>query len=105
MSGRGSKVGHKVLCKDPPAKFWEFNRNVLRLKRDFYEVLVARYAVPCKPDTGEPYRATELASFLHIHPELYLNRLAKARAGYRSLIFAIETPCFVKNLDLMQAVA
>ena len=102
MSGRGSKVGHKILCRDPPEKFWEFNRNVLRLKREFYEVLVARYAVPCRYDTGEPYRATELAAFLGICPEIYLDRLNKARAAYRSLIFPMP---FVKDLVLSAAVA
>jgi hypothetical protein len=98
LSGRGSRVGHKILCRDPPARFWEYNRNVLRLKRELYEVLVARYAVPCRYDTGEPYRATELAGFLGVTPEVYLDRLGKARAGYRRLIF--PEPAFEQYLAL-----
>lgn len=89
MSGRGSKVGHKILCLDPPPRFWEFNRNVLRLNRELYEVLVARYALPCKYDTGEPYRAVELAAFLGIPLSTYVNRLDAARASYRRLIFPL----------------
>lgn len=87
MSGRGSKVGHKVLCLDPPARFWQFNSNVMQLNRELYEVLVARYAVPCNYDTGQPYRAVELAAFLGIPISKYVDRLALARAGYKRIVF------------------
>jgi hypothetical protein len=100
MSGRGSKVGHKILCLDPPPKFWEFNRNVLQLKRELYEVLVARYAIPCKYETGEPYRATELAAFLGIPISTYVDRLNKARIAYRGLIFPIF---YVRGPQLLSA--
>lgn len=89
LCGRGSRVGHRVLCVDPPehSKFWEYNRNVLKLKREHYEVLVGRYALPCKPHNGEPYKVTELAPLLGISPEEYLDRLSAARAAYRRVIF------------------
>lgn len=89
LSGRGSRIGHRILCKDPPAssKFWEYNRTVLKLRRELYEVLVARYAVPCRYDTGQPYRAVELAEFLGLPLHVYVDRLAEARAAYRRLIF------------------
>lgn len=91
LCGRGSKIGHKVLCIDPQDdKFWEFNRNILKLNREFYEVLVARYAVPCRHDTGEPYRATDLARFLGLSISTYVERLNAARAGYRSIVFPAQ---------------
>jgi hypothetical protein len=89
FSGRGNNPGHRVLCIDPPTRtrFWEINANILMMRREFYEVLVARYALPCKPSTGHPYYASELAGFLGITPELYLERLARATRGYKSIIF------------------
>jgi hypothetical protein len=85
---RSGIAGHKVLCVDPPArtKFWEINSRVLLLRRELYEALVAAYALPCKQD-GQPYRATEKATFLGITPELFLDRLARGKRGYKSLIF------------------
>lgn len=88
FSGRANNPGHRILCVDPPkrSRFWEINANVLMMRREFYEVLVARYALPMK-DTGQPYYVSEIAGFLGITPELYLERLARATRGYKGIIF------------------
>jgi len=86
LSGRADRPGHRVLCIDPPEHFWEKNRRVLMLRRELYEVLVARYCVPLKRD-GQLYRVSELAGFLGIAPETYLFRIAQAKRGYKRLLF------------------
>ena len=87
FSGRGDNPGHRILCVDPPARFWEINRNVLMLRRELYEALVAKYALPCRPGTAEHYYTSELAGFLRIEPELFLDRLIAGKRGYRRMIF------------------
>lgn len=96
FSGRGDNPGHRVLCIDPPERFWDINRRVLFLRREFYEALVARYALPCKP-TGIPYYPSELAGLLRVKPHTYVDRLASGRRGYRRLVFQ-------ENLVLSEAV-
>ena len=89
LCGRGSRTGHRILCLDPPARsrFWEINRQVLQLQREQYEVLAARYALPCKPD-GQPYSGREIAPFLGVSEPLFWHRLSAARNAYRRLIFS-----------------
>jgi hypothetical protein len=98
FSGRSDNPGHRVLCIDPPerSRFWEINRSVLMLRREFYEVLVAKYALPPKV-TGHYHYISELARFLHIEPETFIDRLSRARRGYRGLAFQ-------ENLALTAAV-
>jgi hypothetical protein len=88
LSGRSERPGHRILCIDPPTRtrFWEINARVLMLKRELYEVLVARYCLPMKQD-GQPYRTTEVAPFLGISPPLFADRLMRARLGYKRMIF------------------
>lgn len=88
LSGRGNNPEHKILVIDPPerVRFWEKNARVLMLRREYYEALVAYYCLPMKKD-GHPYRASELGEFLGIKPEAYLDRLARGRRGYKSLLF------------------
>ncbi len=87
FSGRTDNPGHRIVCVDPPERFWEINRNVLLLRRELYEVLVARYALPMK-STGHPYYVSELSEYMRIKPETFLDRLAKAKRGYKSIIFS-----------------
>ena len=85
-SGRSDNPQHRILCTDPPPIFWEINARVLMLRREYYEVLVARYALPCKAD-GQPYRTTEVAPLLGITAEVFADRLYLARKGYKRMIF------------------
>lgn len=88
FSGRSDNPGHRVLCLDMKPRAWAINGRLYRyLPMALIEALTARYCLPVKPD-GQPYRATELAEFLGIKPEDYINRLARGRALYRSLIFS-----------------
>lgn len=88
FSGRSERPGHRILCVDPPAhsKFWEINRSVLLLRRELWEVLVARYALPVKP-TGQPYYISELAGFLSVSPNAFVDRLSGAKRGYKRILF------------------
>lgn len=87
FSGRSDNPGHRILCLDMKPRAWEINGRIYRyLPMDEIEALTARYCLPVRSD-GQPYRATELAGFLRIDPEDYLQRLANGRASYRALIF------------------
>jgi hypothetical protein len=88
LSGRSDRPGHRILCIDPPERvgFAALNNRVLMLRREFYEVLVARYALPCKAD-GQPYRSSEVAPMLGISGSLFADRLTRARTGYKRMIF------------------
>lgn len=88
LSGRSDRPGHRILCVDPPEKsrFWEINRRVRKLDRELFEVLVARYALPCRPD-GQPYRSSEVAPLIGISGTLFAMRLSAARVHYKRLIY------------------
>lgn len=99
MSGRGDRPSHRVLCVDPKPRFWEINSRIMRLRREFYEVLVARYALPCK-SSGQPYTAREVAPLLGITSGEFAERLRLARLGYKRILFAEVR----ENVDISSAV-
>jgi hypothetical protein len=86
--GRSERPGHRILVIDPPerSKFWQINARILMLRRELYEVLVARYCLPVK-STGHPYYPSELATFLGITAHVYAERLALARRTYQGILF------------------
>ena len=90
MSGRGGKVGHKVLCLDMPQRAWEINRRVFELPTDYISVLIARYCLPVKLHNGQPYESWELAELLDVELRTYQYRLTQARKCYKRLLFGAE---------------
>lgn len=90
LSSKTNKSGHKILCVDPPerSRFWEIHPRVLSLRpqRELYEVLVARYALP-RRDDGREFYISELAGFLGITVDSFVERLARAKRGYKVQLF------------------
>jgi hypothetical protein len=87
FSGRADNPGHRILCLDMKPRAWQINGRIyVHLPMAQIEAITARYCLPVRPD-GQPYRATELAGFLGIAPEDYLDRLARGRASYKAVIF------------------
>lgn len=87
MSGRSDNPGHRVLCLDMKPRAWQINGRIYgRLPRWQIAALTARFCLPVRAD-GQPYRATELAGFLEVDPQTYLDDLAQGRAAYKAIIF------------------
>jgi hypothetical protein len=87
MTGSSTTTEHKVLCKDMPAEAWEINYRVMTLPTDYIAVLVGRFCLPVKRETGQLYEPYEIAEALHIGVWTYRHRLTAAKRRYRSLIF------------------
>lgn len=94
LSGRSDFGGHRVLCLDMPRKAWEINYRVMSLPTDYKAVLMARFCLPVKSDTGQPYEPLELADFLGISVSTYRHRLMQAKRSYKRLIFGAEVLAF-----------
>ena len=78
------------MCKDMPPTAWEVNFRVFELPTDYIAVLLARFCLPVKAETGHPYEAAELAEILGIAVSTYRFRLTQAKRYYRRLLFGAE---------------
>ena len=90
LSGRSDFGGHKILCLDMPQRAWEINYRVMELPTDYIMVLVARYCLPVKSQSGQLYEAPELAELLGVSVSTYKFRLTQAKKYYRRLLFGAE---------------
>ena len=97
MQGWGGGFEHRILCKDPPAKWWPINVRVQQLPAELRAVLIARYCVPPKQDEGGNityHSRRELADGCGISERTYIDRLRLAKERYKRLIFPI---CYAES--------
>ena len=87
MTGSSPFPGHKVLVLDMTPRAWQINARVMLLPRSLVEVVVGRFCLPVKADTGALYTANEIADVLGIHLRTYFDRLRVARDRYRRSVF------------------
>ena len=97
LQGWGGSFEHRVLCKDPPAKYWRINAKVQKLPLHLIAVLIARYCVPPKQndDGSITYHSRkDLARACGISEHEFRKRLRLAKAAYKRLIFAPRQPLY-----------
>ena len=87
LSGQSGVVGHRVLVLDMTPRAWQINGRVMQQPTDNIAVLIGRFCLPVKADTGQPYEAREIADVLRIDLRTYWERLRRARDAYRSSLF------------------
>lgn len=89
LSGKTEKPGHRVLCKDMPARAWQINAVVMRMPTDLIAALIGRYCLPMK-DNGQPFESREIAETLGVPVRTFYFRLGLARRLYRRSLFGAE---------------
>ena len=78
FEGTSGKPGHKILCADLPGKSWETETYVMHLPEKYRDVLIAKYALPAKPD-GTMFTAREIALNMDISLFCFRKRVTRAR--------------------------
>ncbi len=87
LEGRGGLPGSKVLIPDMSERAWVMNTEVWALPTDYAWALVARYCLPVKEETGEPFSRFEISAALECTPENYRQRLSRGRSKIQAKIF------------------